>query len=300
MSFSSDTKTEICKVIDKPCCAAAEVYGILSYCNTFSMKLIKIVTESQAFAARLPRLFKRALGVDFDTAPPENAQEGKLTFAISDTGKIRRIFAAYGYEGEKVLAHHINLSVLEDECCRVSFIRGAFLAGGSVTDPCKRYHLELVTDHYNVSHETYSLLLDMGFSPKDTSRNGNYIIYLKQSEAIEDFLTTIGAPVAAMEVMSAKVEKDFRNSVNRRVNCETANVGKTAYASVDQIRAIEKLEKSGRMNSLPDKLKYTAELRKANPEVSLNELAALHSPPVGKSCLNHRLRKLSELAKQQQ
>lgn len=297
MSFSSDTKIEICKVIDKPCCAVAEVYGVLSYCNTFSNRLIRIITESQALAARLPKLFKRAMGISFDTYPVEGVSEGKLTFTITVPEKIKKIFSTYGYEGEKLLAHHINLSVLEDECCRVAFIRGAFLAGGSVTDPGKRYHLELVTDHYNVSHETYSLLLDMGFSPKDTSRSGNYIIYFKQSEAIEDLLTTIGAPLAAMEVMSAKVEKDFRNSVNRRVNCEAANVGKSAYASVDQIRAIERLEKSGAINSLPEKLRETAKKRKENPDVSLSELAELLDPPVSKSCLNHRLRKLVELAK---
>jgi len=297
MSFSSDTKIELCKVIDKPCCAVAEVYGILSYCNTFSNKLIRIITESQALAARLPRLMRRAMGISFDTAPSEGTFEGKLTFTINEPEKIRKIFSAYGYDGERVLAHHINLSVLEDECCRVSFIRGAFLAGGSVTDPEKRYHLELVTDHYNVSHETYSLLLDMGFSPKDISRSGNYIIYFKQSEAIEDFLTTIGAPIAAMEVMSAKVEKDVRNTVNRRVNCEAANVGKTAFASLDQTRAIERLKKSGVMNGLPDRLRETARLRMENPEISLSELACLHNPPVGKSCLNHRLRKLIEMAK---
>lgn len=296
MSFSSDTKTELCKIIDKPCCAIAEIYGILLYCNTFSNRLVKIITESQALSQRLTKLFKRALGITFDTLPPEGL-EGKLTFIISDTEKIKKIFNTYGYDSEKVLAHHINLSMLEDECCRIAFIRGAFLAGGSVTDPGKRYHLELVTDHFNVSHETYSLLLDMGFSPKDTTRKGNYVIYFKQSEAIEDFLTTVGAPVAAMEIMSAKVEKDMRNSVNRRVNCEAANVGKTAFAAVDQIKAIEKLENSGVMNGLPEKLRETALLRKENPEISLAELASLHIPPVSKSCLNHRLRKITELAR---
>jgi len=281
--------------VPSPCCAAAEIYGILLYCNTFSNREIRIITESRALALRLPRLMRRALGVSFDIQPCEG-EKGKLTFVISSPDKIKKIFAAYGYDGEKVLAHHINLSVLEDECCRIAFVRGAFLAGGSVTDPKKRYHLELVTDHYNVSRETFSVLLEMGFSPKDTSRGGNYIIYLKQSEAIEDFLTTIGAPLAAMEVMSAKVEKDMRNSVNRRVNCEAANVGKTAYASLDQIRAIEKLERTGILKTLPDKLRETARLRTENPEVSLSELAEMCSPPVSKSCLNHRLRKLVELA----
>jgi len=111
-----------------------------------------------------------------------------------------------GMEG--ILAHHINFGVLEDDCSRQSFMRGAFFAGGSVTDPNKRYHLELVTDHYNVSREAFSLLLDMGFEPKSTSRGGNYITYFKNSEIIADFLTTLGAPVAAIEIMSAKIMKE--------------------------------------------------------------------------------------------
>ena len=297
MSFSSDTKIELCKTPERPCCVLAEIYGMLLYCNTFTEREIRIITESQAFASRLLRLFKRALGIVFDTVPPPSSKEGKQTFIINDQEKITKIFAVYGYDSAKVLAHHINRGVLEDECCRTAFIRGAFLAGGSVTDPEKRYHVELVTDHYSVSRETYSILLDMGFSPKDTSRSGNYIIYFKQSEAIEDFLTTIGAPVAAMDVMSAKVEKDMRNSVNRRVNCEAANVGKMAYAALDQVIAIERLEKTGKLNALPKKLIETARIRKENPEVSLSELASLFNPPLGKSCLNHRLRKLVELAK---
>ena len=297
MSFSSDTKKELCKSNPRPCCALAEMYGVLLYCNTFTNREIKIITESRALARRLPRLMKRVFGLAFDAQPSEG-EKGKLNFAINSPEKIKKIFAAYGYDSEKLIAHQVNLSVLEDNCCRVSFIRGAFLTGGSVTDPEKRYHLELVTDHYNVSRGTFALLLDMGFTPKDISRNGNYIIYFKQSEAIEDFLTTIGAPVAAMKVMSAKIEKDLRNSVNRRVNCEAANVGKTAFAALDQIRAIEKLERAGILETLPEKLKETARLRKENPEVSLSELAGMLSPPVSKSCLNHRLRKLIKLAEE--
>ena len=297
MSFSSETKIELCKTPERSCCALAEIYGILLYCNTFTEREIRIITESQALAQRLPRLFRRALSLSFDIAPPQDSGEKKQVFVMNDPCKIDRIFAVYGYDSSKVLAHHINRGVLEEDCCRVAFIRGAFLAGGSVTAPEKRYHLELVTDHYNVSRETYSLLLDMGFSPKETSRSGNYIIYFKQSEAVEDFLTTVGAPVAAMEVMSAKVEKDMRNSVNRRVNCEAANVGKTAYAALDQLMAIERLEKNGKLNALPEKLRETARIRRENPEVSLSELAELFDPPLSKSCLNHRLRRITELAK---
>lgn len=299
MSFSSDTKNEICRApIGKKCCALSEAYGVLLYCNTFSVREIRVVTEHRAFGDRLTELFQAAFGpgFGFDISPEPSAAEGKLIFIVNEEKKLEDIFSRYGYEPRKMLAHHINLGIFEDDCCRVSFMRGAFLAGGSVTNPEKRYHLELATDHYNVSREAYSVLLEMGFSPKDTVRNGNYVIYFKQSEAIEDFLTTVGAPVAAMEIMSAKVEKDLRNSVNRRVNCDTANVSKTVDAAAGQLEAIRNIEKTIGLDSLPQKLYETALLRIVNPEASLSELAELAHPKVSRSCLNHRLRKLIEIA----
>ncbi|MFQ9411399.1 MAG: DNA-binding protein WhiA [Evtepia gabavorous] len=129
-------------------------------------------------------------------------------------------------------AHHINFGMLEETHCRLSFLRGAFLAGGSVTDPQKGYHLELATTHLRVSRELDTLLLELGYAPKETTRKANYITYFKQSEAIEDLLTAIGAPVSAMELMNAKAEKLLRNGVNRRVNCEAANVDKTVDAAL--------------------------------------------------------------------
>ncbi len=178
-------------------------------------------------------------------------------------------------------------------------MRGAFFAGGSITDPQKTYHLELVTDHYSVSREALSLLLDMGFEPKSVARAGNFITYFKSSEAIEDFLTTIGAPIAAMEIMSTKIMKDMTNSVNRRVNCDTANVTKTVDAAQEQLEAIRSIDASGILLLLPERLRETAKLRTENPELSLSQLAAIADPPVTKSCLNHRLKKLIEIAKRE-
>lgn len=299
MSFASDTKYELCKLpINKKCCALAEAYGILLYCNTFSDREVRIVTENRAFASRIPKLFDKVFGLDFDQKPDESEPEGKRVFVVNDHNKMKKIFMLLDFDTEKGFAHHVNFGFLEDECCKVSFIRGAFLAGGSVTDPEKRYHLELVTDHYNVDKETHSVLLELGFEPKNVSRSGNYITYFKQSEIIEDILTTMGAPLAAMEIMNAKVEKDMRNSINRRVNCDTANLEKMVNASIDQIDAIKRLEASGNIENLTEKLKETAELRINNPEASIAELAALADPPVTKSCLNHRLRKLLELSLQ--
>ena len=295
MSFSTQVKAELCRTpLHKKCCAQAEAYGVLLYCSLSTPAEVRITTESPEFAARLPQLFFKAFQVRFDRLPGEGA--GKRIFSITQRDKLSALWAVFGRDPAEELAHHINFAVLEEDHCRFAFLRGAFLAGGSVTDPEKQYHLELVTAHYNVSRETYSLLLDMGFSPKSASRSGNHIIYFKSSAAIEDFLTTIGAPVSAMDIMSAKIEKGMTNSVNRLVNCDTANVAKTVDAAQSQIEAINILKQTGKFKNLPEKLKYTAEMRLKNPELSLSELAEAFDPPVTKSGLNHRFRKIMELA----
>ena len=295
MSFSSETKAELCRVpLQKQCCALAEAYGILLYCNMFTADEVRIVTGNALLTERLPKLFKKAFGLAFDAVPSANIR-GKQTFSITNKEAIRQIFSIYGYEARGILAHHINLGVLEDNCCKAAFLRGAFLTGGSITDPAKSYHLELVTDHYNVSRETFSILLELGFSPKDATRGGNYVIYFKQSEAIEDFFTLLGAPLSAMDIMSAKVEKDMRNAVNRRVNCDSANADKIVLAAQEQLDSIRRIERLTGLDELPEKLREAALLRIANPEASLTDLAALAIPPVSKSCISHRLRKLTEL-----
>ena len=296
MSFSSDAKAELCAARpDKKCCAIAESYGVLLYCNTFSAGEIRIITASDAFAARLPRLFRRAFGLSFDVLPKEDAA-GKRSFIIRDREKICQIFDAFGADTGSTLTHHLNFGVIEEECDRVSFVRGAFLAGGSVTDPEKRYHLELATPHRSVSREAFSLLLDMGFSPKETERSGNSLLYFKQADAIADFFTTIGASSTAMGIMTAKVEKEMRNTITRRVNCDSANADKVVNAAQEQIEAIRRYAREYGLDSLPEPLKDAALLRITNPEASLADLSQLSYPPVTKSCLSHRLKKIVEMS----
>ena len=297
MSFSFDTKNELCRLpVQKLCCARAEAYGILLYCNTFSSSEVRIITENPNFAARLPKLFQRAFNVQFDRLPEPEAA-GKMVFQITDSRKLDHIINLLGYDPRQNLVLHINFGLLEEECCRASFLRGAFFAGGSLTDPLKRYHLELNTSHLQASRELEVLLRECGYPPKGLSRNGSFITYFKQSDQIEDFLTLIGAPVAAMHLMSAKLEKDLRNSVNRRLNCDSASLDKAVEAAQEQLEAIRRLRSADLLDKLPDKLKKTAALRLEYPELSLSELAAAFDPPVTKSCLNHRLRKIQELAK---
>ena len=289
MSFSSEVKQELCRVpLSRKCCAQAECYGVLLYCNTFSPREIRVITESDPFAQRLPQLLRRAFRFSFDRLPDG---EGKHIFAVEDPRKLSAVQQLLGGD-DRAPALHINFGVLEEPCCRAAFLRGAFLAGGSVTDPRKGYHLELTTSHLSVGREMLALMREMGLEPKAAQRKGNSVVYFKQSDRIEDLLTSIGAPLSAMEVMNAKLEKDLRGSVNRRVNCDAANLDKAVEAAMTQVESIRRLEDQGRLALLPEKLQETASLRLAHPEDTLR-----YDPPITKSALNHRLRKLVELAK---
>ena len=295
MSFSSKTKSELCKeVIGKKCCAAAEAYGALLYANSFSLSLIRFITSSPDFVLRLPKLFSKAFGVSFDASIC--GKGGKHSLSITDSAKIQQVFTALDYDPKRTLVHHINLPLLENECDQAAFLRGCFLSGGSVTDPKARYHLELATMHASVSRELHAFLLELSFEPKDLKRGSAYVTYFKQSSAVEDFLTLIGAPITAMDVMQAKVEKDMTNSINRLTNCDMANADKVADAAQLQLRAIRKIESGTGLDSLSPALQQTAFLRIANPECSLSDLAQLSTPPVTKSCLAHRMNKLIEIS----
>ena len=299
LSFSAAAKEELCRDIPhKHCCALAECFGILLFCNSFSSEGIKIITESREFAWMLPKLFKRAFDVHFDSYPSMESP-GKLVFQITDPEKIAVIMEAFGFSSEDTLALHVNLPVVEGDCCKAAFLRGAFLAGGSVTDPAKGYHLELATTHQFVARETYALVEEaLQFYPKNTSRNGAQVLYLKQSDRIADFLTFIGAPVSGMGITEAKLEKELNNKVNRRCNCDEANTSKVVEAAQEQLNAIRILRERGLVEKLPQKLLQALTARENNPESNLTELASMMEPPITKPAMNHRLKKLVEMAKE--
>ena len=293
MSFSSSVREELCKVpISRTCCARSEAYGALLFGHVFTHREIRLMTSNAAFAARLPKLFGKAFNLAFDDISIGEKNSGKTFLSLTDPAKIATIFSAFGYEAGSTLVHHVNLSVLESDCCRVSFIRGAFLSGGSVASPSGRCHLELVTDHRSVSRETYSLLLEMGFEPRDIQRGGRSVIYFKRSDAVEDLLTTMGADKSAMQLMAAKIEKELRNDVNRRVNCDSANADRIVSAAQAQLEQIRKLDRVIGIGNLPPDLQEVAMLRIANPEASLSDMAQLSESHMSKASVNYRLRKL--------
>ena len=299
ISFSAGAKGEVCRIFpNRDCCALAECFGILLYCNSFTTDNIKIITESREFAQILPKLFKRAFNINFDMFP-SMASPGKLVFQIVDEEKIAQIMDAFGFDHQDTVSLHVNLPVVEEDCCKAAFLRGAFLAGGSVTDPEKGYHLEFTTTHQSVARETYMLIREIaGFYPKTAQRAGAQVLYLKNSDLIADFLAFLGASVAAMGIMEARLEKELNNKVNRRCNCDDANTSKVVEAAQEQITAIRILKERGQLENLPAKLKQAATARENNPESSLSELAAMMDPPITKPAMNHRLKKLMEMAKE--
>jgi DNA-binding protein WhiA len=299
VSFSASAKAEMCRNLPgKRCCALAECFGILLYCNSFSSDCIRIITESREFAQLLPKLFLKAFGICFDILPDENGQ-GKQVFQITCLEKLEQIMGAYGFSPADTLSLHVNIPVVEEECCKSAFFRGAFLAGGSVTDPVKGYHMELATTHQYVARETDGLMEEvLGFYPKMAARGGGTVLYFKQSDMISDCLTYLGAPLAAMAIMEAKLEKELNNKVNRRCNCDEANTSKVVEAAQEQLGAIRVIQGKGLLDQLPPKLLLAAKARLENPEASLSELAAMMDPPISKPAMNHRLKNLVSLAKE--
>ena len=299
VSFSAAAKAEIAKIpVHNHCCALAQSFGILLFANSFSADGIRIITESREFAYILPKLFKKAFDLDFDSYP-SLASAGKLVFTMEEPEKLEQILEAYGFSPGDTVALHVNLPIVEEECCRAAFLRGAFLAGGSVTDPAKGYHLEISTTHLSVARETEVLIREaMGFSPKTASRGGGQVLYFKQNEQISDFLAFLGAPVASMAMMEAKLEKELNNKVNRRCNCDEANLSKVVDAAMEQMAAIRVLQEKGMLDKLPAKLQQAAKAREENPEAALTELAGLMEPPITKPAMSHRLKRLVELAKE--
>ena len=299
ISFSAGAKAEACRVFpNRDCCALAQCFGILLFCNSFSASGIRIITESRDFAMLLPKLFKRTFNLNFDLFPSMEAP-GKLIFQITDGEKIADIMDAFGFNQSDTVSLHVNLPLVEDDCCKAAFLRGAFLAGGSVTDPEKGYHMEIATTHKSVARETYVLMHEiLDFYPKSTQRSGGQVLYLKQSDLITDFLTFLGAPVAAMGIMEAKLEKELNNKVNRRCNCDDANTSKVVEAAQEQLAAIRILKEKGILDKLPLKLQQAAIARMENPESALSELAGMMDPPITKPAMNHRLKKLVQMARE--
>lgn len=302
MSFSTDTKREICqKLSTRVPLQYSELYAMLVLGRSFTAESIIFKTENEHTFSHFIFLLNKLFKPKFEVIAPMRGESGRnktYTVTLTRPADCRRIFEHYGHDGREVTLR-VNRANIEDEEQQRAFVRGAFLSCGSVTDPEKGYHLEFAVSFRNLCMDICRIvreIQDCSVAIKMLSRGGAYIAYVKDSEQITDLLTYMGAVNASMSIMGTKMLKQVRNTANRRANSEIANLQKTASASANQIKAIKRLKKSGKYNLLPDELKIVADLRYEYPELTLRQLGEMLDPPISRSGVNHRLEKIIRFA----
>ena len=292
MSFSSEIKNELCALDNiRPCCYHAQVYGLVLFAH-FSNLNLSITTEHRSIYELYCDSLRRYVGIE-----PETDESGirKLTaYVVNETDK-KKIFDKFGHTGNEA-SLRINYANLANECCVSSFLRGVFLACGSVSDPNRTYHLEFVVPYKKLCNDLIKIIGELDLEPKYIQRKGNHIVYFKDSESIEDFLAYIGAQNSSLYIMNVKIEKDIKNKVNRKLNFEYHNLDKTLSASKKQIEAIKYIKGGAGFGVLPENLKEIALLRLENPDDSLTDLAEMCDGRISKSGIKHRLDKIIQIA----
>lgn len=300
MSFSNDVKNELSRLeTNEVCCDKAELLGVLRMSGAIVIRGMNIgihfSTENAALARRVLQILKNNYQVQTEVVITRS----------------RRLKKNNRYQVRVLPAPQVNIAMTElqllsiesdlknplltKQCCKRAFLRGAFLGGGSISRPSSDYHLEMVTGNEDFARSIIKVMHTFSMKAKLTDRKNDYIVYLKDGESITNFLRVIGAHNSMMELENARVLKEMRNNVNRRVNCETANLGKVVKAAVRQVNCIKFIDEHMGLSELPEALQQTALLRLEYPEASLNELVE-YSGGIGKSGINHRLKKLQEMA----
>lgn len=300
MSFSNDVKNELSRIeTNDPCCDKAELLGLLRMSGAIIIRGsnvgIHFSTENAALARRVLQLLKSNYQVQTEVVITRSRRLKK-----NNRYQVRVIPAP---QVSKALTELQLLSVesdlknplLNNHCCKRTFLRGAFLGGGSISRPSSDYHLEMVTGNEDFAHSIIKVMHSFSLKAKLTDRKNDFIVYLKDGESITKFLSVIGAHNSMMDFENVRIVKEMRNNVNRVVNCETANLNKVVKAAVRQINCIKYIEQHLGLNQLPQALQDTARLRLEYPDASLNELVE-YSGGIGKSGINHRLKKLQEIA----
>ena len=309
MSFSSRVKEELSRQLSTARhCQIAEIAAIISLCGKIQIDendkfCIKINTENVAVARKYFTLLKKTFNISTDVVIRRNDYlKRNRTYGVSVTEDedARKVLLAtklmddQGEVGENLSV--VKNLVIQNPCCRRAFIRGAFLAAGSISDPERFYHFEIACTSEAKASQLQSIIATFNLDARIVVRKKYFVVYIKEGSQIVDILNVMEAPVALMELENIRIMKEMRNSVNRQVNCETANINKTVSAAVKQIEDITYIRDTVGFDSLPENLEEIARARLERPEATLKELGEALDPPVGKSGVNHRLRKLSTLA----
>lgn len=295
-SFSYTVKEELCSEITDRDKKYACLYGMLISAKQFDFEKIVFQTKNDKVFALFKELILPVIKNKSSLKITEKTNKtGVCMYSaeLSDTeGVLNRYKYFSGDNTRRIISENIDTNNLP------AFLIGLFLASGSVIDPNKEYHLEFVTPYSEMSDEIRNLLIHVGVSVKISERKGFFIIYLKESESIEDLLTYMGATMSSLEIMNVKILKDVRNKANRISNCDTANIEKSIAASAKQVEDIEFIEKTIGFSSLSEDLREMAEIRLENPDYSLRELGQALEKPISRSGVNHRMKKLSAIAEE--
>lgn len=308
MSFSGNVKEELSEHWSSARhCQIAELAAILGLCgsiiiNSRNEYRVKVHTENKAVARKVFTLIKKTFNIESDISIRRNIQKQSVSYSVvvKQHQDALRVLQAVklidehldGFEEVRI----VNPIVVQQTCCKRAFIRGAFLAAGSMSDPKKAYHFEIVCAAEPMAEQIRELMSSFSMDAKIVQRKKSYVVYLKEGSQIVDILNIMEAHVSLMELENVRILKEMRNTVNRKVNCETANLNKTVSAAVKQLEDITYLRDTIGLEKLSEGLEEVASARLSHPDASLKELGALLSPPVGKSGVNHRLRKLGDLA----
>ncbi len=309
MSFSATTKNELARTEpERKCCQLAEIAGFIRMCGTIKLSgggkiNVVLLTENPAVARHCKRLIKDYFGVNTTLVIAKTAILKKghyYELTIDSEGNAEQILRETGIlmvrEGCNYISDGIYADLIKTKCCRRSYLKGVFLGAGTITDPEKAYHMEVVCNSETLGNDVKKLINSFGLHSKTVVRKTSHIVYIKEAEQIIDFLNILGAHGQLLDFENVRIVKEMRNKTNRISNCDSANLDKTINASVKQVENIRLIEATRGLGFLPDKLREAAELRLENPEASLLELSEMIDPPIGKSGMNHRFKKLAEVA----
>jgi len=308
ITFSTKIKEELARQwSEKNHCQIAELAAIVSMCGKVTIDSrekysVKVRTENLSVARKYFTLLRKTFNIETEVFVTTNKSNENVSYTVivkkhEDALKVLQASKLIDHAGE--IGEEFSVvrnMVLRYNCCKRAFIRGAFLAAGSMSNPEKSYHIEIVCVSMKKAEQLKSVINSFGLDAKVVGRKKTYVVYLKEGSQIVDLLNIMEAPVALMEMENIRILKEMRNSVNRKVNCETANINKTVSAAMKQVEDIRYIRDTIGLKELPEGLREIAEVRLEYPNETLKELGDLLQTPLGKSGVNHRLRKLSEIA----
>ena len=300
MSFSGQIKEELAQIISSPRhCQLAELAALIQFCGHIEEDgALLVQSENPLVIRKCFTLLKKTFKIEAVSKSQMQTQNYRLFVTGEDAFKVLEALKICDTAGHLMMRHLTDPVLIKNSCCKRAYLRGCYMAVGSMSDPYKSYHLELVCGLQAQAEQLLKILHDFSLDAKMIIRKKYHVVYMKEGENIADFLNITEAHKALMEFENTRIYKGMRNMVNRKVNCEAANITKTVNAATRQVEDIRLIREKMGLEGLPEPLRQMAYVRLENPQASLGELGKLLDPPVGKSGVNHRLRKLGELAKE--